>query len=472
MVLLWSALAFSEPAWRVPVQGSIDEGSVPPNGTRTLTVELFADSGGTTPVFAQTFSTDLVDGAFSVVLAAEPEDGVPHLGVHPELFVRTRLAGGAPSELVAVGEAARATWSRDTDRLDGLESADLHAAAWRPAWSDLQGAPTALATSGEVRGASLLRGTAFSASATGVAASSFLGAGGFSATGAGDTVASGWTAGAFVSPGFSVSGGGAVAAASALAGPVVGAAVRGASYALPGGAFAVDGAGAITAASVTTAGAGSGGALTATSVTTATARVTDQGACGASGTLGYAGGTLYVCDGSAWRALLDSAGTSATQRVLDFQYAQTAAAQSLPTVIPWDNSVPQATEGNALLQVTITPKAANNLLVFEGVVNWTEPSNTSDYFTAAVFRAGQADAIATFSDGASNGNGRCTGNGTYDQICTMPVYFVATAPSAAAQTYTLRVGLNGGPVSINQGHNGQRLGGTLTSYFSVTELRP
>lgn len=187
------------------------------------------------------------------------------------------------------------------------------------------------------------------------------------------------------------------------------------------------------------------------------------------GALRWSGGRIELCGPSDWQPIQPVATAS---KFRGYRYAQSNANGLYPNAIPWDDTVPQITEGNELLSLTHTAKAVGNRLVFEGTVNWAEPSNHSDYFTVALFRVGTASALATAVDGASNGNARCTANGTYGQICTMPFQFTTTATSTAAQTYTLRVGLNGGNVAINRGEGGRRLGGTLYNTLSVTEYAP
>lgn len=156
--------------------------------------------------------------------------------------------------------------------------------------------------------------------------------------------------------------------------------------------------------------------------------------------------------------------------VVDFRYAQTSSPLTITGTFPWDDTIPQITEGGEVVSLQITPKKVGNLLVFSGVVNWEEPTNTANYLTLGLFRAGTSDAIATAADGASNGNGRCTGNDTYDQICALPIRFTAVAASTTAQTYSLRIGLDGGPVRVNHGFKGRRLGGVLVSSLQVTEI--
>ena len=185
------------------------------------------------------------------------------------------------------------------------------------------------------------------------------------------------------------------------------------------------------------------------------------------GSLRYIDGEVQSCDGSAWSALASAA--SVTSKVVGFAHARDAVPRSMSGTIPWDDSTPQSNEGSELLSVTITPKEVGNLLVFKGMVHWVEPSNTADYFTVALFRQGASSAVATASDGASNGNGRCTANG-YSQICTVPFLFTMPAPSTNAETFVVRVGINSGPVYINRSIAGRRLGGSLASTLSVTEI--
>ena len=156
--------------------------------------------------------------------------------------------------------------------------------------------------------------------------------------------------------------------------------------------------------------------------------------------------------------------------IVNFQYAQTSQPMILPGTFPWNDSIPQITQGNQLLTVTLTPRATTNVLIFEGLVNWAEATNHSDHLTIAIFQEGVSDAIATFADSAQNNNGRCTANSYYPHICTQPFRFVAPAGKTSVTTYQLRVGLNGGGVSINAGFDGRKHGGKLHSTFSVMEI--
>lgn len=189
----------------------------------------------------------------------------------------------------------------------------------------------------------------------------------------------------------------------------------------------------------------------------------------AHGSLRWTGDRIELCGPTGWQPILPAASAS---RFRGFATTQSNAATAPSGTIPWDDTVPQITEGNEILSLDYAAKALGDRLVFEGVVHWAEPSNHSDYFTIALFRVGISSAIAVSTDGASNGNGRCTANGTYMQICSSPFQFTWSADSTTTETYKLRVGLNGGSVALNQGENGRRLGGTLYHSLSVTEYAP
>lgn len=164
------------------------------------------------------------------------------------------------------------------------------------------------------------------------------------------------------------------------------------------------------------------------------------------------------------------AGPTGPTGIVNLAYGQTNTALTLAGTIPWDDSIPQSTEGSEVLLATITPSSATNLLRFEATIHWAEVANTADYFTVALFRDGTTDALAAAADAASNANGRCTAAAPYSQICTMHFHFIMEAGTTSASTYRIRVGLNSGSVAINRAYDGRKLGGRLHSTFSVMEL--
>jgi len=194
-------------------------------------------------------------------------------------------------------------------------------------------------------------------------------------------------------------------------------------------------------------------------------RVSDAPASctGLAGQLRYTAGALQVCDGAAYQPVVSTSG------VVDFQYAQTSAPVFLPLTYATSNVAPTSANTTRVLGVTITPKAVGDLLVFDGVLVWSESPNTSNAFTMGIFHNGVA--LALTGDSPMNNGGGCTYQAGYSYVCTTPIRFVTTAPSMNAETYELRAG-GDGALQVNLTTMGNTLGGKLMSHFSVMEIAP
>lgn len=157
-------------------------------------------------------------------------------------------------------------------------------------------------------------------------------------------------------------------------------------------------------------------------------------------------------------------------KVVDFKYVSDNTPRNLLNTFPWDDTIPQITEWNEIFSIDISPKKINNILVFEWVVNWIEPTNHSDRFVAALFKDGSNDAISSISWSAS-WNSWCSWTTiSYQVICSFPVKFIVQSDSTELTTYKLRVWLNNWNIYINQWTWGRRLGWTLNSFLSLTEI--
>jgi hypothetical protein len=155
--------------------------------------------------------------------------------------------------------------------------------------------------------------------------------------------------------------------------------------------------------------------------------------------------------------------------VVDFVYAQDNGQDSLNGTFPWDGSVPQKSEGNRLMGLTIAPKAAGNLLVFDAITHYREPANHSDHFVLGLFVEGQSDAIATAVGPA--GSAGCSSEGTYGYQCQLALRFVLPASHTDALEYEIRGGLNAGNVHINKPMNASiGVGATMHTSMSITEI--
>jgi hypothetical protein len=125
----------------LPVSGHLGDDL---DGPRSIQVRLSEDEAGQVSPWTETLATLVERGAFSVQLGGtSPLAGVDFSG---DLWVAVAVDGGAFSAAVPVGWAPRASYAADAGdaaTLEGHPAGDFQASAWRPAWTDLQGLPSA-----------------------------------------------------------------------------------------------------------------------------------------------------------------------------------------------------------------------------------------------------------------------------------------------------------------------------------------
>lgn len=139
----------------------------------------------------------------------------------------------------------------------------------------------------------------------------------------------------------------------------------------------------------------------------------------------------------------------------------TGAVATGTTVIPNDDTIPQITEGDQYLTVTITPQAAGNILEIDTQV--VGAISTGAAIGMAVFLTGTADALK-----ATQFNG--TGAGVI-QLGSLKHHYTATGTSAI--TFTVRAGpLSAATFTLNGAAGARKFGGVVNSYLVVKEYRP
>lgn len=132
------------------------------------------------------------------------------------------------------------------------------------------------------------------------------------------------------------------------------------------------------------------------------------------------------------------------------------------TVIPADNTIPQNTEGDQYLSVTVTPKSASSNLVID-VTIYAAHSAASSVLTAALFKDSAASAIAA---------GMVAPTGA-SYILPIKFTHVIASGSTSAQTFKVRAGANAaGTTTVNGWAGAQYLGGIMSSSIVVTEVMP
>lgn len=134
---------------------------------------------------------------------------------------------------------------------------------------------------------------------------------------------------------------------------------------------------------------------------------------------------------------------------------------NLTTIIPWDDTIPQVTEGTQVMSTPVTAQSALNSfrMRFAGEV----VTSASAWVSAAVFVDGAANAIAAsgvFCE-ETGGSGRI--------LC---FDFIYSPGDTAAHTITVRVGPDSAiTVRMNGGVAGRRLGGVMAASLTWDEIK-
>ena len=133
------------------------------------------------------------------------------------------------------------------------------------------------------------------------------------------------------------------------------------------------------------------------------------------------------------------------------------AAQTMTATISPDDTIPQITEGTQVLSASITPLSADSSLVVMAHVQCANSSN--NVITAALFKDSGSDAIATAMS--------APGTGASTMISLM---HVESSANTTAREYKVRIGPSGGTLTFQGDGGNNKLGGTLASRITITEI--
>lgn len=151
-----------------------------------------------------------------------------------------------------------------------------------------------------------------------------------------------------------------------------------------------------------------------------------------------------------------------TGDIVQSVHSQSGAVATGSTVIPVDNTVPQITEGDQYLSVSITPASAANKLVIEVVVHLAHSAGAGVAIIAALFQDANANAIASgYQSTAAAG---------YTQ--SISFRHEMTAGATSATTFRVRCGGGTAGTTTFNGSSGAGLfGGTIASSIRVSEIK-
>lgn len=147
--------------------------------------------------------------------------------------------------------------------------------------------------------------------------------------------------------------------------------------------------------------------------------------------------------------------------LIQYVYDEYTDNTNLTTVIPFDDTIPQISEGTEVLSVEITPSSASSKVIIRGQVTGAT-DGPGAALSLAVFVNGGADAIFADANIITTAN-HCE---------AIAFEFEHSPASTAPQTYSVRVGPSGGTARLNGVASGRRFGGVMKSTLIAEERRP
>jgi len=143
--------------------------------------------------------------------------------------------------------------------------------------------------------------------------------------------------------------------------------------------------------------------------------------------------------------------------VIQVVNVQSGSYTSSTGTFPFDNTIPQNTEGTELFTVSITPTSASSKLFIQAVA--CLGNSAGDWMTIALFQDSTANALA------ANLAYQATATGTL----MMPLNYYMTAGTTSSTTFKIRYGSNGSTTYVN-GNSSAKYGGVLISSLTVMEI--
>jgi hypothetical protein len=142
---------------------------------------------------------------------------------------------------------------------------------------------------------------------------------------------------------------------------------------------------------------------------------------------------------------------------------ETGALATGTTIIPFDDTIPQQTEGDQYMTLAITPKSATSKLIIEVAWNGSSTTAGETSMAAALFQDAAANALAAI----------WTIQGATGKTVCLNLMHVMTSGTTSATTFKVRVGSAGAGTTTFNGSGGARFfGGVMASSIVIREVAP
>ena len=148
-------------------------------------------------------------------------------------------------------------------------------------------------------------------------------------------------------------------------------------------------------------------------------------------------------------------------RLVQVVNTETGAVATGTTVIPFDDTIPQITEGDEYMTLAITPTNSSNKLLIQVIAN--DAPSTTNYESIALFQDTTAGALAA---------GQYTTTQTGNTPHQMVLNHYMTAGTTSSTTFRVRIGQSAsGTTTFNGASAGRFFGGVMASSITISEIR-
>ena len=130
-----------------------------------------------------------------------------------------------------------------------------------------------------------------------------------------------------------------------------------------------------------------------------------------------------------------------------------SAAATGTTVLPYDDTIPQITEGDQFMTKAITPTSATTTLIIDIIVNVAH-STSDPKMSVALFQDATTDALAAAAS--------CIGDDTNDSR-QITLSHIMTSGTTSTTTFRVRVGADSAGTTTLNGHSAGRIFGGVMS---------
>jgi hypothetical protein len=154
-------------------------------------------------------------------------------------------------------------------------------------------------------------------------------------------------------------------------------------------------------------------------------------------------------------------GIRRTGDIIQAKYSATGAVATGTTALPFDDTIPQNTEGDEFQSLAVTPSSAINLLRIVSVSELSQ-STGGTVLCAALFQDSVVNALAARYHSAE-GVAAISPHGAMLQ-------HVMQAGTVSSTTFKVRAGSSAGTVTFNGTGGARRFGGVMNSFIEIHEM--